>query len=315
MNEVHPGSTGVLERNQQTNTSGGSNTETVNDNWDAELTDLVAENADVLVKPSWMDVELPLGAAMHHVPITRENVGMLAAEVRQLLLFNHKVETEEPAQGAAPEEELAKAESYVAAEESGKVESVDQKIITKPELKKESVETDAVIDQPQPQEEATQTKQPEISVTAAEKTYEPENISPPAAANYGAVNIVHSQSKQPSVAAAKTEAAPSYSSPAVGQPSKTKTVETKAQPVASATSANSASEIIPTKIDYKPAPVSITTKQVKEPKPAIKIETQAEDNKFETVERPKISKVTTHDLDLDPDLDDSLTPEEINLRK
>jgi len=42
---------------------------------------------------------------------------------------------------------------------------------------------------------------------------------------------------------------------------------------------------------------------------------QAEDNKFETVERPKISKVTTHDLDLDPDLDDSLTPEEINLRK
>ena len=43
--------------------------------------------------------------------------------------------------------------------------------------------------------------------------------------------------------------------------------------------------------------------------------TQAEDNKFETVERPKISKVTTHDLDLDPDLDDSLTPEEINLRK
>jgi hypothetical protein len=42
---------------------------------------------------------------------------------------------------------------------------------------------------------------------------------------------------------------------------------------------------------------------------------QAEDNKFETVERPKISKVTTHDLDFDPDLDDSLTPEEINLRK
>jgi hypothetical protein len=43
--------------------------------------------------------------------------------------------------------------------------------------------------------------------------------------------------------------------------------------------------------------------------------TEAEDNKFETVERPKIAKVTTHDLDLDPDLDDSLTPEEINLRK
>ena len=43
--------------------------------------------------------------------------------------------------------------------------------------------------------------------------------------------------------------------------------------------------------------------------------TQAEDNKFETVERPKITKVTTHDLDFDPDLDISLTDEEINLRK
>ena len=43
--------------------------------------------------------------------------------------------------------------------------------------------------------------------------------------------------------------------------------------------------------------------------------TEAEDNKFETIERPKIAKVSTHDLDLDPDLDDSLTPEEINLRK
>jgi len=43
--------------------------------------------------------------------------------------------------------------------------------------------------------------------------------------------------------------------------------------------------------------------------------TEADDNKFETIERPKIAKVSTHDLDLDPDLDDSLTPEEINLRK
>jgi hypothetical protein len=43
--------------------------------------------------------------------------------------------------------------------------------------------------------------------------------------------------------------------------------------------------------------------------------TEAEDNKFETIERPKIAKVTAHDLDLDPDLDDSLTPEELNLRK
>ena len=43
--------------------------------------------------------------------------------------------------------------------------------------------------------------------------------------------------------------------------------------------------------------------------------TEAEDNKFETIDRPKVSKIATHDLDLDPDLDDSLTPEELNLRK
>ena len=43
--------------------------------------------------------------------------------------------------------------------------------------------------------------------------------------------------------------------------------------------------------------------------------TEADDNKFETIERTKVSKIASHDLDLDPDLDDSLTPEELTLRK
>ena len=43
--------------------------------------------------------------------------------------------------------------------------------------------------------------------------------------------------------------------------------------------------------------------------------TEADDNKFETVESTKVSKIASHDLDLDPDLDDSLTPEELTLRK
>jgi len=45
--------------------------------------------------------------------------------------------------------------------------------------------------------------------------------------------------------------------------------------------------------------------------------TEAEDNKFEKIERPKsvVSRVSTHDLDLDPDLDDSLTQEELSSRK
>lgn len=45
--------------------------------------------------------------------------------------------------------------------------------------------------------------------------------------------------------------------------------------------------------------------------------TEAEDNKFEVIDRPKnvVSKVSAHDLDLDPDLDDSLTPDELSQRK
>lgn len=44
---------------------------------------------------------------------------------------------------------------------------------------------------------------------------------------------------------------------------------------------------------------------------------EAEDNSFHSVEKPRklIEKINTHDLDLDPDLDDSLTSEEISLRK
>jgi len=41
----------------------------------------------------------------------------------------------------------------------------------------------------------------------------------------------------------------------------------------------------------------------------------AEDNKFEKVDKPKIVKVSAHDLDLDPDMDDSLTIEELSFRK
>jgi hypothetical protein len=43
----------------------------------------------------------------------------------------------------------------------------------------------------------------------------------------------------------------------------------------------------------------------------------AEDNTFYAVDKPKLiqSKVGSHDLDIDPDLDDTLTEEEVSLRK
>ena len=45
--------------------------------------------------------------------------------------------------------------------------------------------------------------------------------------------------------------------------------------------------------------------------------TDAEDNTFSASDKPKLitSKVSTHDLDFDPDLDESLTDEELSLRK
>jgi anti-sigma regulatory factor (Ser/Thr protein kinase) len=44
---------------------------------------------------------------------------------------------------------------------------------------------------------------------------------------------------------------------------------------------------------------------------------EAKDNSFNEVERQQATsiKVATHDLDLDPDLDISLTEDELNLRK
>jgi hypothetical protein len=43
----------------------------------------------------------------------------------------------------------------------------------------------------------------------------------------------------------------------------------------------------------------------------------AEDNSFHAGEKPAMitSKVGGHDLEIDPDLDDALTPEEVSLRK
>ena len=45
--------------------------------------------------------------------------------------------------------------------------------------------------------------------------------------------------------------------------------------------------------------------------------TDAEDNTFSASDKPKLitSKVGSHDLDIDPDLDDTLSEEEINSRK
>jgi hypothetical protein len=44
---------------------------------------------------------------------------------------------------------------------------------------------------------------------------------------------------------------------------------------------------------------------------------EGEENSFYAVDKPKLSvaRIGAHDLDIDPDLDDSLTQEEINSRK
>jgi hypothetical protein len=44
---------------------------------------------------------------------------------------------------------------------------------------------------------------------------------------------------------------------------------------------------------------------------------ESKENSFNTVEKQQsvLTKVATHDLDFDPDMNDSLTEEELNLRK
>lgn len=76
--------------------------EVMTDNWDTELTALVAQNADVLVRPSWMSVEVPLSAAMYNIIITRQNVDVLVAEIYRLLTTREEEvkEPEEPSQTA-----------------------------------------------------------------------------------------------------------------------------------------------------------------------------------------------------------------------
>jgi len=116
--------TSTLEPDDRIDISGDH--ETDDEGWDWELTSLVAANADILVRVSWMGgAEMTLGAAMWTFPpITRENVHQVIAEVYQLLA-NRVIESEELEETDESEEE--------------KVESNEEKLIKKPE-KRESTE-------------------------------------------------------------------------------------------------------------------------------------------------------------------------------
>lgn len=88
--------------------------ETTDDNWDQELTGLVAANADVIIKSPWhQGVETTLSAAILAAPeINRENVHIFVAEVHRLLA-NQATETEEHAdeEKSEPEDELEEMET------------------------------------------------------------------------------------------------------------------------------------------------------------------------------------------------------------
>jgi hypothetical protein len=120
--------------------------ETVNDHWDAELTPLVRENADVIVRCPWQDdAEMTLSAAINsiQIQISRENVDQVVAEV-YLMLANRVVEQAEESEDLLDEaEEKAKTESTKAKDLPAKHGNDKSKEKPAPEAKKITAGFDA----------------------------------------------------------------------------------------------------------------------------------------------------------------------------
>ncbi|HET9850077.1 MAG TPA: hypothetical protein VFP35_00390 [Candidatus Saccharimonadales bacterium] len=116
---------------------------------DSELFSLVSENANVLVTPSWLGVEIPLSAAMYQIVITRENVHAITAEVRRLLAnrLEQDEETEEPREENQLDEEESETE-----EEEDEPEQESDPTGSKKEVQKKIIKTEISEDPPKPDE-------------------------------------------------------------------------------------------------------------------------------------------------------------------
>jgi hypothetical protein len=78
----------VIDVGATVDASADFGTEALHDSWDDELTNLVAANADVIVRCPWLgDAEMELSPAINsiQVQLTPENVDMVVAEVHQML--------------------------------------------------------------------------------------------------------------------------------------------------------------------------------------------------------------------------------------
>ena len=132
--------TTVLETEEDINISDNLQAETINeDDWDKQLTDLVAANADVIIESPWHGgAEMTLSAAilMCQVKITSENVYFFVSEV-QRLLANRLIKKEE----TRSEDELENEAQQADAETENPHEQSDSKPKIVFSLAPDSVET------------------------------------------------------------------------------------------------------------------------------------------------------------------------------
>ncbi len=257
------GTTSVIEVEDQSNVSDNFDVETI-DEWGGELTALVAENADVLVRCPWLnDAEVTLSAAMnaykYPANMTAEDEPFLISVVLQLLA-NRVKETEVQVEEDDPEE-------------PEQVEEVDQESNNKTEAQVVQASSDKDDTDRQSKEAPEDTKVPELPVSQLEEIAESQVGYVLAAEAEPVTESIQREAQEPIRAAAKTE-------PATGSSNSSVDVTSGNNPDAFKT--------INEENNQKPMPIADPIKdRSNDPKPVIKPEVEAK-QPLSTFEIPEL---------------------------
>jgi hypothetical protein len=180
---------GFLVEQAQSITTEQTYHEAVDDGWDSELFDIVAANADVIVRAPWMGgAETALSPAMWHIQITRENIHEVTALVHEALA-NRVIEKDELEEKEDPEEETVKED-----------EPNDETVIKTDAPEEKITSLDTTEADKQPEKAFNQPKHQELPDKKPEASPRPQSSNPIAQESGEAV-------KSPAVAEA---AAPSF---------------------------------------------------------------------------------------------------------
>jgi len=257
------GTTSVIGVEDQSNVSDNFDVETI-DEWGGELTALVAENADVLVRCPWLnDAEVTLSAAMnaykYPANMTAEDEPFLISVVLQLLA-NRVKETEVQVEEDDPEE-------------PEQVEEVDQESNNKTEAQVVQASSDKDDTDRQSKKAPEDTKVPELPVSQLEEIAESQVGYVLAAEAEPVTESIQREAQEPIRAAAKTE-------PATGSSNSSVDVTSGNNPDAFKT--------INEENNQKPMPIADPIKdRSNDPKPVIKPEVEAK-QPLSTFEIPEL---------------------------